>query len=157
MNNYLPTSTSQDSNGNCYNGGSFDAYIISQEYKDKIINSNGTWGFNVIRPTMPMSMDERESFHYTIENITGQNHNITKDITKYNYWVLETSPVSPLFVSLPYHEPFRSIEYVAFFLTSLFTSYSLYIPIFISKHFSSHDLKYLQRYFQQLSLFYKEI
>ena len=57
---------------------------------------------------------------------------ITKDITRYNYWVLETSCVSPLFVSLPYHEPFNSIGYLPFFFTSLSTLHSLYKPIFIS-------------------------
>ena len=53
----------------CYNGGSFHVNIVNQEYKDKIINTNGTWGFNVVRPTMPMSTNERELFHYTIKNI----------------------------------------------------------------------------------------
>ena len=38
----------------------------------------------MVRPTMSMSTDEREWFHYTIENIT-------KDRTKYNYWVPETA------------------------------------------------------------------
>ena len=52
-----------------YDGGSFDANIVNQEHKDKIINTNGTRDFNVVRPTMPMSTDERELFRSTIENI----------------------------------------------------------------------------------------
>ena len=43
--------------------------MLVQEHKDKIINTNGTQGFNVVRPTMLTSTDERELFHYTIENI----------------------------------------------------------------------------------------
>ena len=54
----------------CCDGGSFDAIIINKEHKDKIINTNDTRGFNVVRPTMPTSTDERELFQYTIENIT---------------------------------------------------------------------------------------
>ena len=54
----------------CYDGGSFDAIIVNQEHKDKIINTNGTRGFNVVQSTMPTSTDERELFHYTIANIT---------------------------------------------------------------------------------------
>ncbi|RVW57603.1 putative disease resistance protein [Vitis vinifera] len=34
--------------------------------------------------------------------------NITEDRTRYNYWVPETSHVSPLLVSIPYYEPSRS-------------------------------------------------
>ena len=109
----------------CYISGSFDTYIINKEHKDKIINTNDTRGFNVVRPTMPTSTYERESFHYAIENIT-------EDRTRYNYWVLETSHVSSLFVSIPYHEPSRFTGYLSFFLTSLSTSYSFYKHIFIS-------------------------
>ena len=87
----------------------------------------------------------RELFHYKIKNIT-------EDITRCNYWVPKTSHVSPLFISLPHHNSSCSTEYLPFFLTPLFTSYSLYRPIFISY---PHDLEYLQRYFQQPSLFYK--
>ena len=54
----------------CYNSESFDVNIVNQEHEDKIINTNGTRAFNVIQPTMPTSTNERESFHYTIENIT---------------------------------------------------------------------------------------
>ena len=42
---------------------------LIKKYKDKIINANGTRGFNVVWPTMLTSTDERELFHYTIENI----------------------------------------------------------------------------------------
>ena len=42
----------------CYVNGSFDANIINQEQKDKI-NTNDTRGFNMIRLTMSMSMNER--------------------------------------------------------------------------------------------------
>ena len=79
----------------------------------------------MVRPTMPTSTDEREWFHYTIENIT-------KDITRYNYWVPETSHVSPLLVYIPYYESSCSTEYLPFFLTSLSTLYSLYRSISIS-------------------------
>ena len=37
---------------------------LIHEHKDKTINTNNTRGFNVIQPTMPTSMDERESFNY---------------------------------------------------------------------------------------------
>ncbi|RVW52754.1 hypothetical protein CK203_004219 [Vitis vinifera] len=50
---------------------------------------------------MPPSTDERELFHYTMENII-------EDRTRYYYWVPETSHVSPLLIFIPYHEPFRS-------------------------------------------------
>ena len=53
-----------------YDGGSFDANIVNQEHKNKIINTNGTRGFNVVRSTTPTSTHERESFHHTIKNIT---------------------------------------------------------------------------------------
>ena len=43
----------------CYVNGSFDANIINQEHKDKIINTNDTRDFNMIRLTMHMSMDKR--------------------------------------------------------------------------------------------------
>ena len=33
--------------------------MLVQEYKDKTI-THGTRGFNVVQPTMPTSMDERE-------------------------------------------------------------------------------------------------
>ena len=109
----------------CYDGGSFHVNIINQEHKNKIINTNGTRSFNVVRLTMPTSTDERKLFHYQIKNIM-------EDITRYNYWVLETSHVSSFFISLPYHESSCSTGYLPFFLTSLFTSYSFYRPISIS-------------------------
>ena len=55
---------------NCYVNGSFDANIVNQKHKDKIINTNSTRGFNLVQPTMPTPMNERESFHYEKENIT---------------------------------------------------------------------------------------
>ena len=104
---------------------SFDVNNVVQEYKDKKNHTYGTRGFNVVRSTMPTSTDERYWFHYTIENITD-------DKTRYNYWVPETSHVSPLLVFIPYYEPSRSTGYLPFFLISLSTSYSLYKPISIS-------------------------
>ena len=109
----------------CYDSGSFHVNIVNQEHKNKIINTNGTQSFNVVRLTMSTSIDERKLFHYTIKNIM-------EDITRYNYWVLETSHVSPFFISLPYYESSCSTGYLPFFLTSLFTSYSFYRPISIS-------------------------
>ena len=55
---------------------SFTQIRLIQEYKDKTI-THITRGFNVIQPIIPMSTDERELFHYIIENIT-------EDKTKYN-------------------------------------------------------------------------
>ena len=85
---------------------------------------------------MSTSTTERERFHYTIESII-------EDRTKYNYWVPETSHVSPLLVSIPYYKVSLSTEYLPFFLTSLSTSYSLYRSISISWLFPFHDLEYL--------------
>ena len=66
---------------------------LVQEHKDNIIHTKVhkvlTW-FD----QMPTSMDERESFHHTIENIT-------KDRIRYNYWVPKTSHVFPLFICTP--------------------------------------------------------
>ena len=56
---------------NCCDGRSFDAIIVNQEHKDKLINTNGIQGFNVVRPIILTSTNERELFHYTIENITN--------------------------------------------------------------------------------------
>ena len=42
----------------CYDDGSFDANIVNQEDKYKVINTNSTRGFNVVRSTMPTSTDE---------------------------------------------------------------------------------------------------
>ena len=53
----------------CCNDGNFDANIVNQEHKDKIINTNSTQGFKMVQLTMPTSTDERKSFHYTIDNI----------------------------------------------------------------------------------------
>ena len=47
----------------------------------------------------------------------------------------ETSYVSPLLISIPYYEPFCSIRYLPFFLTSLSILYNLYRSISISWFF----------------------
>ena len=65
----------------------------------------------MIETTMSKSTDERESFHYTIENITiGRTIKFLKHFMVY------------------------FIEYLSFFFTSLslFTSYGVYKLIFIS-------------------------
>ena len=48
----------------------------------------------MVRSTMPTSIDERKSFHYTIENIT-------EDKAIYNYWILKTFYVFLLLISTP--------------------------------------------------------
>ena len=40
--------------------------MLVQEHKDKNNPPKVTQGFNMVQPTMPTSMDKRESFHYTI-------------------------------------------------------------------------------------------
>ena len=82
----------------------------------------------MVQPTMSTFTDERELFYYTVKNIT-------KDRTRCNYWVSNTSHVSSLLLSIPYHEPTCSIGYLPFSLTSLSTSYCLYRPIFIYSFF----------------------
>ena len=109
----------------CYSTESFDANNVSSRTQRQNNHTYVKWGFNVVQLTMPTSTDEREWFYCTIENIT-------EDKTRYNYWVSETSHVSPILVSIPYYEPSRSTEYLPFFLTSLYTSYSLYRSISIS-------------------------
>ena len=91
----------------------------------------------MVQPTTLTSTDERELFHYTLKNITEKR-------IKYNYWVLETSHVSPLLISIPYHEPSRSTGYLPFFLTSLSTLYSL-LGSSPSHNFFPRDLEYLWR------------
>ena len=54
----------------CYVNGSFD--IDDNNSRTKKIKNNShkdTRGFNVVRLTMPIFMDEREFFYYTVENI----------------------------------------------------------------------------------------
>ena len=121
----LPEIFNPSSNTSCNANESFDANNVSSRTQRLNNHTYGTWGFNVVWPTMPTSMDEREWFHYIIKNII-------EDRTRYNYWVPETSHVSPLLVSIPYYETSRSTRYLPFFLTSLSTSYSLYRPISIS-------------------------
>ena len=62
--------------------------MLIRKQKDKIvhikIHCNLTWFTNLF-----ISMNERASFYYTIENTT-------KDRITYNYWVLKTSRVSSL-------------------------------------------------------------
>ena len=53
----------------CCNDENFDANIVNQEHKDRIINTNSTQGFKMVQPTMPTSTDERKLFHYTVDNI----------------------------------------------------------------------------------------
>ena len=64
----------------CCDGRSFDAIIVNQEHKDKIINTNGTQEFKKFRPTMPTLTDEKELFHYTIDNITEDKSRILQRI-----------------------------------------------------------------------------
>ena len=122
----------------CCVDGSLDSNIVNQEHKDKIkkiknkstqtIHDVLTWFGNHAyvhgwKKIIPL---------YNKEHYRRQNQNITEDRTKYNYWVPETSHVSPLFIFIPYHEPSSSIKYLSFFFTSLFTSYNFYKLIFIS-------------------------
>ena len=82
--------------------------------------------FNVVQPIIPISTDERELFHYIMENITN-------DKTRYNYWVPETSYVSPSLYPYPTTRPLA--------LPGTFRSSShLYPPCIVSTSpYPSHD------------------
>ena len=99
----------------CCVNKNINANILKEEYKNKTNHTKGTWGFNMIWPNMPISMNKRKYFYYTKENIA-------KDITKYNYLVPKIFHVSPSLISITLnHKPPYSTWYFLFFLTFLFT------------------------------------
>ena len=90
----------------------------------------------MVRPTMPTSTDERESFDYTIENII-------KDRTRFNYWVPKNIPCFPtlyihtLLEALSLHRVPPILPYISIHLLLSLHGHFHFIT------FSPHDLEYL--------------